>query len=228
MRPQATRRQFLRPQPIGRPFDAGGAAAGRSRHHGRSRSGRAAGHGRLRRAARTASCGSARLRAGTFTETDLGEVIRAPAHAEAVDLDRDGDLDIVVASLGVMFPSNAKIGVGGRARERRPRRIHQPRARQIEIARVSDVRAGDLDGDGDLDLAVAQFGYNDGETRWMENHGRLAIREHDAAEPVGPDQRRGGRSRWRRRSRYRLAREPGVGGGLRLTSTTGAAGSSRR
>ena len=33
------------------------------------------------------------------------------------------------------------------------------------------MRAGDLDGDGDLDLAVAQFGYDEGETRWMENLG---------------------------------------------------------
>ena len=40
-----------------------------------------------------------------------------------------------------------------------------------QIARVSDVRGGDFDGDGDLDLAVAQFGYDDGQTRWMENLG---------------------------------------------------------
>src|SRR4051812_39853413 len=47
---------------------------------------------------------------GTFSETALGAEVRAPAHAAAVDLDGDGDLDLVVASLGVMFPSNAKIG----------------------------------------------------------------------------------------------------------------------
>jgi hypothetical protein len=108
--------------------------------------------------------------AGTFTESNLGEVIPAPAHAEAVDLDKDGDIDILVASLGVLFPSNAKIGavvvlenVGG------SRFVN--RVLLKDVARVSDVRAGDLDGDGDLDLAVAQFGYNDGQTRWMRNDG---------------------------------------------------------
>jgi hypothetical protein len=46
------------------------------------------------------------------------------------------------------------------------------------VARVSDVRAGDLDRDGDLDLAVAQFGYDDGETRWLENLGGWEFRSH--------------------------------------------------
>jgi FG-GAP-like repeat len=109
--------------------------------------------------------------AGTFTESDLGEVIAAPAHAEPVDLDKDGDLDILVASLGVLFPSNAKIGSvvvlenDGKGR-------FTNRVLLQGVARVSDVRAGDLDGDGDLDLAVAQFGYNEGQTRWMRNDGR--------------------------------------------------------
>jgi hypothetical protein len=101
---------------------------------------------------------------GVFTERALGDTIQAPVHAEPIDLDRDGDLDILVASLGVLFPSNAKIGAvvvlenvgGGRFTNR---------VLADGIARVSDVRAGDLDHDGDLDLAVAQFGYQDGQTR---------------------------------------------------------------
>jgi hypothetical protein len=107
---------------------------------------------------------------GTFTESAAGAEVRAPAHAEAVDIDRDGDLDLLVASLGVMFPSNARIGSvvvlenDGRGR-------FTNRVLASGIARVADVRAGDFDGDGDLDLAVAGFGYDDGETHWMENLG---------------------------------------------------------
>ena len=46
------------------------------------------------------------------------------------------------------------------------------------IASVTDVRAADFNGDGRLDLVVGQFGYDDGETRWMENLGNWQFRSH--------------------------------------------------
>ena len=47
-----------------------------------------------------------------------------------------------------------------------------------DVARVSDVRCADLDGDDDLDLVVTQFGYDDGETRWLENTGTWQFESH--------------------------------------------------
>ena len=48
--------------------------------------------------------------AGVYTETVLADGLGAPAHVQAIDFDKDGDLDILVAVLGVIFPNNDKIG----------------------------------------------------------------------------------------------------------------------
>ncbi|MFN8058529.1 MAG: VCBS repeat-containing protein [Vicinamibacterales bacterium] len=122
---------------------------------------------------------------GTFSELDCATEIPAPAHVQAVDLDRDGDLDLVVASLGVLFPNNAKIGAV-LVLENDGRQAFTRHVLVDHVARVSDVRAGDLDGDGDLDLAVAQFGYDAGETRWMENVGNWRFESHVLQSLSGP------------------------------------------
>ena len=211
----ARRRPSWRRSRSARPFAAARASADRARQAGRSRSRRPDRCPRLRSRAAPGGLDS------TVAARDCSPKPRSATRSwrrrtpKPVDLDRDGDLDMLVASLGVLFPSNAKIGAvvvlenDGRGR-------FTNRVLASEIARVSDVRAGDLDGDGDLDLAVAQFGYNDGETRWMRERRRLAVHEHDPAEPVRADQRRDRRSRRRRRSRHHVARQPGVGRGLRL------------
>jgi hypothetical protein len=122
--------------------------------------------------------------AGTYTEQTIGEV-PGPAHALAVDLDRDGDLDVVVASLGVLFPNNAPIGAVI-VFENDGRQSFTRHVIISEVARVADVRAGDLDGDGDLDLSVAHFGYDQGETRWLENQGGWRFESHVLQNLSGP------------------------------------------
>jgi hypothetical protein len=114
---------------------------------------------------------------GAWSEEVLACDLLSPAHATAVDLDLDGDLDLAVAELGDVNPSDEFVGrvtwlenVRGAYK---PHRILQ------DVRRVADVQPGDLDGDGDIDLAVAVFGYLRGQVLWLENRGSGIFREHE-------------------------------------------------
>ena len=123
--------------------------------------------------------------AGTYTEIILAEEIIAPSHIQAYDFDNDGDLDLIVGVLGMLFPNNDKIG-SVVILENNGAYEFTKHVVVDKIARVYDVRAGDLDGDGDNDLAVAQFGYDDGETRWIENLGNWNFESHILQYLSGP------------------------------------------
>ncbi|OGD18676.1 MAG: hypothetical protein A2W03_08770 [Candidatus Aminicenantes bacterium RBG_16_63_16] len=112
-----------------------------------------------------------------YTEKPIGPAIMAPAHVAAGDLDKDGDLDVLVAAMGMVFPNNDKIG-SVVVLENDGRAGFAARVLVDRIARVTDVEPGDLDGDGDIDLAVGQFGYDDGEIRWLENTGGWSFKSH--------------------------------------------------
>ena len=101
-----------------------------------------------------------------FEEISISTEIRGPARVEAVDMDFDGDLDLLVAGMGVIFPNNEPIG-SIVILENLGDTSFRHRVIVENIARANDVQAADLDGDGDLDLAVAQFGYYQGEVRMM-------------------------------------------------------------
>jgi hypothetical protein len=121
---------------------------------------------------------------GAFTEIVLAREMRGPVHVDTADLDGDGDFDVLVASMGMLFPNNDRIGTVF-VLENDGRQNFAPRILLDHTARVTDVRAGDLNGDGRLDLAVAQFGYDQGEISWMEQTSPWQFRSHPLLDLAG-------------------------------------------
>ncbi len=105
-------------------------------------------------------------------EALLGSDLRGPVHAEAADMDGDGDLDLLIASMSVIFPNNDRVGTAFLL-ENNGQQAFTPHILIEQTTRIVDMRPADLDGDGDLDLALAQFGYDQGEVAWLENSGGL-------------------------------------------------------
>jgi hypothetical protein len=132
---------------------------------------------------------------------------KRPVHGQPVDLDKDGDLDVVLAvGMGgdeagaVVWYEN--LGKPGKGREWKRHTIGQPLAQAIEAA------AGDLDGDGDLDVVATAWGA-EGQLVWFENPG----------EPRGPWRRHALKPKWQRANQVILA---DLNGDRRLDIVAGA------
>ncbi len=121
---------------------------------------------------------------GKFEEIVLAENMRAPVHVEAADMDGDGDLDLIVSSMGVVFPDNDKIGTVF-VLENDGHQHFTPHIVLENTSRVTDARAADLNGDGKMDIALAQFGYDQGEVSWLERTGPWEFRRHVLLELSG-------------------------------------------
>ncbi len=80
-----------------------------------------------------------------------------PSHTTVVDLDQDGQRDILVANMGVFGPQDTTDGsvVWLRNRGNQEYELHEL---QRGLGRVNDVQAADFDDDGLLDVLVAEFG----------------------------------------------------------------------
>jgi hypothetical protein len=98
----------------------------------------------------------------------LGKVSN-PAHAEVVDLNKDGIPDVIVADLGTFPPADRLCGSVVWLRGNKDG-SYTPFTLLKDVGRVADVQAADFNGDGKLDLIVAVFGWQQtGEIILLEN-----------------------------------------------------------
>jgi hypothetical protein len=113
-----------------------------------------------------------------WSEAPLAD-IDIPVHTQVVDIDADGDSDILVADLGLLPPSPALVGKLFLLRQVAPGKFGKELLRD-GFGRIADARVLDLDGDGDLDIAVAVFGGGDvGEVMWLENVGSKTAAKYE-------------------------------------------------
>lgn len=109
---------------------------------------------------------------GVFTEQILARDLPAPASVCAAEIAGTGRLDVLVGCMGQIMPNNDRIG-SVVVLENLDNHAFRARTLLEKTARVTDVRAANLAGhaDGRMDLVVGQFGYAQGEIRWMKNLG---------------------------------------------------------
>jgi hypothetical protein len=95
--------------------------------------------------------------------------LKNPCHIEAVDLNQDGQMDLLVADLGDPEPSDVQLGTVVL--------LKRTGSREFEVVpltgkmgRVADARAADFDSDGDLDIIIGEFGWRKlGSLVYLEN-----------------------------------------------------------
>lgn len=114
---------------------------------------------------------------GLDKSVELSDGLTEPVRTHVIDLDGDGDQDLLVADIGFLRPTNKKVGSVVLLRNMGEEQF-EPMVLLKDVGRVACAEAADLDGDGDLDIAVCVFGHLDGKTVWLEQTGNLQFVEH--------------------------------------------------
>lgn len=122
------------------------------------------------------------MRSGTVATVDVHNPsepervlarLENPCRVEPCDLDGDGATDLVVSDLGSFFPDDHDRGRVVWLRRRGKEAGYEQIVALGGLGRVADARPADVDGDGDLDLIVAEFG--------MYRTGKVALARNVAA-----------------------------------------------
>ncbi|MGE0757922.1 MAG: FG-GAP repeat domain-containing protein [Pirellulaceae bacterium] len=109
------------------------------------------------------------MRRGTLWSVNLGSPERTatslaqlhnPCHVASCDLDADGQLDLIVADLGSYFPFDHSLGRVVWLHRRPGHPGYETTTVAADLGRIADVQPADVDGDGNLDLIVAEFGHD--------------------------------------------------------------------
>jgi len=112
----------------------------------------------------------------------LSDGLTAPVRANPVDMDADGDVDLLVADVGELAQTDDPVGrvillvrVGEDS--------FRPRVLLDDVGRVTCAETADLDADGDLDIVACIFGNRAGALVWLEQDNGQFVRHDLRAEP---------------------------------------------
>lgn len=104
-------------------------------------------------------------RASGQAEQQLCAQVKQATHVERVDLFGDGEAGLLVADIGNMTPQDHQLGGVYYFPAGFEQANPEPGSSRMElltdVGRVADVKAGDFNGDGLLDVIVAVFGYHE-------------------------------------------------------------------